>query len=272
MALQSGRVEDAAVLLDDAEALHGDPGPVLAQALLAWRTGDLEVADARFEEAAESLHATSAEPHAWLHLQRGLLDLDRGRLDDALAHYQSADATLDGHLLIDEHVAEIQWRQGDTAAAEATLVDVVERTGGPEYMGMLAELALSRGAEAEAAAWVAEADAIHAEQLAMYPEAAAGHALDHALRFGTPDAALALAEANAATRPNGGALASLAEARLGMGDASGAVEAAEAALASGWRSADIWLAVAESYAAVGRTGDAEQARAAALAFDPTCLD
>jgi hypothetical protein len=272
VALQSGRVVDAAALLDEAEALHADPAPVLGQALLAWRTGDLELADARFVEAAESLHTTSAEPEAWLHLQRGLLDLDRGRLDDALAHYRAADAVLDGYWLVDEHIAEVQWRQGDTASAEATLVDVVERTGGPEYMGMLAELALERGAEAEAAAWVARADAIYAEQLAMYPEAAAGHALDHALRFGSPAAALSLAEANAQTRPNGAALATLAEARLGVGDPAGAVSAAEAALATGWRSADIWLAVAAAYGAAGRTEDAELARAAALAFDPTCLD
>lgn len=272
VALQSGDAAGAAPLLDEAEALHADPGPVFAQALLAWRTGDLELADARFVEAGEALHATSAEPHAWVHLQRGLLDLDRGRLAEALAHYRQAEGVLDGYWLIDEHIAEIHWRRGDTALAEDMLLDVVARTGAPEYMGMLAELALARGDEADAAAWIARADAIYAEQLARFPEAAAGHALDHALAFGTPEQALALAEANVQARPNGDALASLSEARLGVGDVAGAVDAAEAALGTGWRSADIWLAVAAARAAAGEDASAAEARQAALAFDPTCLD
>lgn len=73
-------------------------------------------------------------------------------------------------------------------------------------------------------------------------------------------------------RPNGAALASLSEARLGVGDVAGAVDAAEAALDTGWRSADIWLAVAAAREPAGEGAAAADAREAARAFDPTCLD
>ena len=170
--LQTGGVDDARTLIGDARGLHVDLNLLLAEALLAWRTGEFDEADRYFASALDDYHGTSPEPVAWLHLQRGLLDLDRGRDAEAAAHYRDADAALDGWWLVEEHLAELDMRAGRWGEAEVTLRHVVETTGGPEYMGMLAEIRLAVGDTAGAQAWADRATAAFGEDQARYPEAA----------------------------------------------------------------------------------------------------
>lgn len=214
---------------------------------IAWLRGDFDVADAWYLDALSRYHGAAAEPVAWVHLQRGLIDLDQGDPAAALIHYRHADAALSGYWLVEEHIAEALWGVGELDAAEALYRDVVARTGAPELQGALGELLLERGQVAEGEALIDAATAGFAVYQDRYPEAAAGHALAHALAWADdPEGTLALAEANAGPRPNGEALALLSEARLAVGDRDGAHQAALDGLATGTRSAGLFLAASAS--------------------------
>ena len=268
IALERGQLDAAERHWRAAEEARPSMKSAAALGKIAWTRGHFEAADHRFAEALKRYHAAPQEPVAWGLLQRGLLDLDRGDAAAALAHYREAEAAMPGYWLVDEHIAEAMVLTGQTLDALALYRDVVERTGSPELQGALAELLVSAGDEEEARALIAAADATYAEQLARFPEAASGHALEHALTWGTdPATALALAEKNAALRPNGEALALLSEARLKSGDTAGARAAAEAALATGARSASIHLAAAAAARAAGDAAAAEGQLAHAKAID-----
>jgi tetratricopeptide (TPR) repeat protein len=273
VAYQQGRYDDARDGIAGARTLHDDLAADLSEAQLLWHTGDPDAALAWFDDAEGRYHGFSAEPRAWLHLQRGLVELDRGRWDEAMAHYEAADAEMSGWWLVDEHRAEILALRGDTDEARALYVDIVERTGNPEFMDALAGIARDRGYEIEATAWIARARAAYDEQLARFPEAAAGHALQHHLDFGAdPTFTLELAEHNAAQRPNGEALTLLALAQLGAGAPEKARATIEGVLATPWRSAATHVAAATIYDTLGESELAEVQRAAAVAIDPHSLD
>lgn len=270
--LHQGRYDEARALVQEALDLRPVPQPsaTATLALIFWRTGALEDADGLYAEALSVLPQEPSEAMAWLHLQRGLLDLDRGRYAEALRHYEDAGSVLSGWYLVDEHVAEIYALTGRTAEARAIYERVAEQTGSPEFFDALAEL--TAGSGGDAAPWIARARAAYEGQLQRFPEAATGHALGHYLEFGPPERALELAEANVKVRPYGGAATSLIEARLAAGRAQDAAELADATLRTAWRSADLHAAAAAAYDAVGRSEDAVEQRTLALAINPHALD
>lgn len=235
-----------------------------------WKTGQFDEAEALYLRALESYDDEETEPEAWLHLQLGLMDLDRGRWDEALAHYRAGEALISGYWLIEEHIAEILTLQGKTEEAKAMYLAIIERTGNPEFMDAMAEIHQAAGQTAEADAWLAKANVKFEEQLRRFPEAAYGHALEHYLAHGDdPQKALEMARRNHALRPNADAQRLLAEALLAAGNEDEAKTMIEAALATPVRSADLHATAAAVYAATGDTAKAEEQRAAALAINPT---
>ncbi len=148
-----------------------------------------------------------------------------------------ANRILPGWWLIEEHIAESWALTGRTREAEALYLSIVERTGHPEFMDALARIAEAKG-DTEASAWDARADQAFEKQIAKFPEAASGHALDHFLaRAENSERAIQLAEANARIRPNGEALLQLAQAYRLAGRAADARAALSRAAATGWVSA-----------------------------------
>ena len=267
LALDRGDLDEAGGRWLTYEATRDSPWTAAGLARVNWLRGDFEAADLGYEVALERYHGVSPEPVAWIHLQRGILDLDQGDLAGALAHYADADAAMSGHWLVEEHIAEAVWGLGDPAAAEAIYRDVVARTGSPELMGALGKLLIEQGRTDEGQDWIAQATAGFEAWVDRYPEAASGHALSHFLAWDpTPDRALALAEANAAARPNGEALTLLSEARLASGDREAAHAAALDGLATGTRSAGLFWAAAAS---APDAASAAWYRDAARAIDPT---
>lgn len=237
-----------------------------------WKTGDFAGAEPLYREVIEQLRGEPGEQAAWLHLMLGLMDLDRGRLDDALGHYRDAEAALPGFWLIDEHIAEALALQGKTAEALALYEDIIRRTDNPEFMDAAAEIHRAAGREDEARALLARARTAYEAQLARYPEAAYGHALAHFLDFGEdPARAVELAEANHRTRPNAEAKISLARAYLKAGRTADARATIEAALATPWNTADLHATAAEIFAAAGDPTRAADERAKAVALDPTAV-
>jgi len=187
-------------------------------AIYRWKVGDLDGADALLAQAAEDYHGRFHRPDAWYQLHRGIMDLERDQLHDAMAHYIAAKDELDGYWLIDEHMAEIHLLQGHLDKARSMYEDLVERTGNPEFMDRLAETLEQQGHDAEAEAMVAKARAAYEERLERFPEATWGHAIDHWLAWGDPAEALEMARKNAANRPNGDAKLALVQALMKAGE------------------------------------------------------
>ncbi len=235
-----------------------------------WKTGDFEGADALYLEALRDYSGTAAQPRAWLRLMRGLLDLDRGRHREAYAHYKSAAEELSGYWLVEEHIAEIRGILGEVEPATALYRDLIERTGNPVFMDALAEIYAEGGKTSEAAAMRLRAREAYESLLGRYPEAAAGHAIDHFFADESAKArVLRLAESNHGLRPNGAAKILLAKALLGAGEAERAEATIAEVLASPWRSAELHEVASEVFAARGDQERAAAELAKARAIDPS---
>lgn len=218
VALQQGRVAEAGQIFERLLAQQRDPADLARLASQRALLGRDDEADALLLEALAS--TTDAQTGAWLELQRGLLALGRGALDQAQARYDAADQRFGGWWHVDEHRAELDARQGRIDRARERYLDVIARTDDPEFMDALAELLAQREPEA-AAQWHARARAGWRERLARLPEAAYGHALSHFLHADDGAAqALQLAQANLALRPGPEAelQLALAQAKAGARD------------------------------------------------------
>lgn len=260
---QSGHYDQGRELMERAHSLHPTPQSTLALALDAWRRADFPRAEGLLDAAEGDLVVQDPTTFAWLDLQRGLMDLERGRYDQALDHYRDADAHLDGYWLVEEHIAEVLVLQGHADQALPMYLAIVERTGNPEFMDALAELQPD-------ADWPAKARAAYEEQLALYPESAAGHALGHMLEFGSPDEALELALANLQTRPNGEARELAAQAWLLQEEPAEALAVLQPVLHGPWRTASLFAVAAQVYEA--NALDPSPWREAALELNPHALD
>lgn len=270
IAFQRGDYEAARAEFERlAEAAPG-MGATSRLATYRWKTGDFDGADALYLEALRSYTGTAAQPRAWLRLMRGLLDLDRGRHRDAYAHYQNAAAELSGYWLVEEHIAEIRGILGEVEPATVLYRDLIERTGNPEFMDALAEILAEGGEAAGAEKMRLRARKAYEELLERYPEAAAGHAIDH---FFADESAtgrvLELAESNHRLRPNGAAKILLAKALLNAGEAERAEATILEVLASPWRSAELHEVASEVFAARGDQERATAELAKAKAIDPS---
>lgn len=269
LALQRGEYEEARKLLEG--AIDNKPS-LTALASLAqyhWKSADFDEAEKLYREGLEDYSGSEAEPRAWVHLQLGLMDLDRGRYDEALAHYREGEALIRGYWLIEEHIAEILTLQGQTEKAKELYQSIIDRTNNPEFMDSMAGIAQEAGDTEGAAQWIARARARYEEQMKRFPEAAYGHALEHFLEFGDdPARTVDLAERNHALRPNADAKRLLADAYLGAKRVDDARARIEEALATPMRSADLHATAAAVYAAAGDETKAQEHRDAARAINP----
>ena len=250
LAMQKGEYDKAQKLWAEAEKLSKGSADY-AYALWAFRTGDYAKAEELYSFHARNYHAREGEGAAWLDLIQAIMDLDRGRYDDALAHLDEADKDLEGYWLVDEHRAEITALKGDTKTAETMYREIIERTNNPEFMDALASILADTDRAEESKQWIDKATERYEEQLELYPEASYGHALGHFLDFGPPQRALELAEKNHELRPNVAAKILLAHAQLAMEKVDDAKKTIDAALDTPWSSADLYHTASEVYAAAG---------------------
>jgi hypothetical protein len=233
-------------------------------AMLRNKMGSPGEAAALLEAAEKRYHGGSATMKAWFKVQRGLIEWDRGQIDQALVLYAFASDELEGWWLIDEQIAEARRLKGDTAAAKALYESIIGRSGLPEHMDELARLLREGATPASAAEWIKRAETIYRARLKLLPEASVGHAVDHFLQFGTPAEALALARRNAELRPYGDAQIALAAALFRAGQAGAAAECIARVEASGWNTAQLHAIAAQINAALGRNAAADAQRAKAL--------
>lgn len=215
------------------------PGVLARMAQYRWKTGDVAAAEALFVEAHTRTPSSDLERRAWLQLMRGLLDLDRGRPHEALAHYEEADTLFGGWYLIEEHIAEALALTGRPREAQRLYRKLVRTTQNPEFMDALASVAEELGDREEAEDMMVRATAAYEARLLRFPEASFGHALDHYLDRGDAERAVELAEKNHAIRPSAEAATKLAQAYRLAGRAEDARRAVKLALATPWSTPEL---------------------------------
>ncbi len=270
LAMQAGDEKTARKHFEASLAAKRTTSSLSSAAVFYWKTGDFDRAEALFREALGAYHGKPMEPRAWMHLNLGLLDLDRGRYEDALAHYREAETFMKGFWLIDEHIAEILTLEGKTEEAKALYLDIIERTHNPEFMDAMAGILFEAGKDEEAKTYVQMARKRYEEQTAKYPEAAYGHALGHYLEFGDdPAFVLELAQKNYDLRPNAEAATMLAQAQLKAGDAKAAQKALAPILKTAFKSAELYSTAAQVQSELGKDEKAQALLKKAQAIDPT---
>ncbi len=243
---------------------------LVALAQFHWKTGDLTRADQLFSEAeAEAGHGE----RAWLCLVRALFEASRERWDAAGAAIDRGLLERPGWWQLEEHRGQVLFEQGALEEARAAYEDAYAHAPSPEIADALAVLALEQGRRGDAAELSARAEAMHEERIALFPEAAAGHALDHFLLLSDDlDRAIALAELNRDARPYGESQAKLAIAYARAGRWDDALEVVYLLEASPWCTAESEAIAALVHAQVGDRARALSHRDRATELAPSAID
>ncbi|MFO0684872.1 MAG: hypothetical protein U0234_22635 [Sandaracinus sp.] len=164
----------------------------------------------------------------------------------------------DAHL--DQIAAEIAELRGNDDEALHLFRQVAARTSSPQAMDGAARILRARGDEIAARELVETARQSYDAQLALFPEAAAGHAIDHWLRLESDDVdrMIEIAELNAEARPYGETRLKLAMAYLLAGRIVDARTVIDAVRATEWRTPELVLLEALTSPS---DGDAQEALA-----------
>lgn len=266
IAFYRGRYAEAAGLYGT-----GDAGP-FRRAVYAGRTGDFDGALRLLDDQERSLKFPTALALANLAIQRGELELQRGRRDAASAHFTRAERLFPGFWLAQAHSAQMLALQGRQAEAIARFQALATERSAPEAMDALAAIYRAKGDFANAAVWSGRAGEIWSRRLAQIPEAAWGHAVEHELAFGEPARALDLARRDHAARPYGATAVSLAWALLANARPAEALAVLKPVNDGPYVSAEAHAAAAQAQALLGQSDAAETERAAALAINAHALD
>lgn len=240
-------------------------------AVLHARSGNVSEAQGLLEHTQRLSPSADAQFKAWLHVQRGVLALGKGRPDQARALYELAAAEVAGWWWVEEHIAEVLALEGDTDAAIARYQGLAAKPGLPEHHDALAQLLRQSAHASRANPHIERAAQLHAARMALLPEAAIGHALEHSLHFGSPQQALALARQNLRLRPNSEARLQLAQALYKAGEPRAALAEVERLLASGIDTAQAHAIAAQLAAALGQSDRADRARDAARLRNPRAM-
>jgi len=276
LAFYSGRYAEARQTYAGAAALQ--EGAPVAIRLANWhmKMGQFDAALAQIEVARKSVKTPTRLFHANLLLQKGSIEMARGDWQAAEVCFTAANTAFPGYWRIQVFVAQMAAARGDLAAAEKAYRAIIARAPSgdapPEVMDALAGLYRTAGDGGNSRVWADRAAAGWARRLAMLPEAAVGHALEHELVLGSPAKALDLARRNFAARPYGDALVMLGWAQLANGQPEAAARTMTGLEASGWRTAQQYVVLSEALALLGRSDASQAARSTALAINPRSFD
>jgi len=256
---QEGRYERARVTLEGLIA-ENRTWDNLARLAYWWsKMGDMDAADRLYVEAADELTAKEMRSYAWVELQRGVLDLARGRYEDAAVHYARANRAYSGYWHVEEHVAELLAAQGLFEEASARYEELLTGVAKPELQQTLGELYLLMGEAERASPWLDRA-------LENYLESARCgdvHYYHHLTDFYADvreDVAEALrwARLDWEMRPNYATQAALAWALYRGGQVPEAARMIKQALESGVRESGLFVQAAGIFGAAGSAGESKR--------------
>ena len=233
---------------------------LMRQAAFQTQTGHADKADALFVEATDAVKIDREFNRASIELQRGLLDLEAERYQDAYEHYKTANTQYPGWYLVEEHIAEVLCLLGQCEEAETRYIDLIRRTESPELMASYADVLETLKRPEEAESFRKRADKRYDELLKRFPEALGGHGLEYFLAR-NPKRALALATKNAELRQDGEALTLLAEAYLVNDDKKKAESTLQRVLQTPYRKPSMHALAAQIFEATGNTSKAKAHKA-----------
>ncbi len=250
-------------------AIDGAPSSALCrQALLESWMGKPDKALATIEACEVAPATRTPQFAASAAMQRGVIELNRGKWDDALTHFKSAEKHFPGNWMTAMRLAQMRALNGDIDGAIADFTAIAEDTNIPDPMDIIAGLYRAKGNGAASKAWAARAGALWAKRMKQFPEAAAAHALEHELAFGDPKRALALAKVNVRARPFAESYLGLAKAWLANGRPDITVALIEKVNRSGWVSTQQYLLLSEAQSIRGQADESEAARMMAIKINP----
>ena len=258
IAFQEGRYSEARAALET--LAEEDPAwDVLARiAHIEGKMGDAEKADQLYLQAEDEITAKEMRSFAWVELQRGLLDLSRGRVDDALAHYEMADRAYSGYWLTAEHIGDALGSAAhyERVLREVDKPEVAQKLGGLSHDGRAEELfahALSGYLES------AERGEVHFYHHLTEYFADVRHDGGQAVKWARKDIAL---------RDNFNTQTALAWALHCAGRSAVGVRYIERALASGVKDAGIFSKAALIFEGAGEPGKAHEWEHRATSLNP----
>lgn len=256
-----------------ADAYNTDPSPNTIFRLATWHKylGQFDTAIGLYAKDALSQRSATPQMLAAYHLQIGALELQRGNWDLAHTYFREADVLFPGYWLTEAHIAQMLAVEGERAKAKRMYRAIIRETGNPDVMMALANVHEFESDDEAAATLRNRAKSAFEMRLARLPEAYFDHALDLALTTGDNAAALKLAQSNFKARPYGDAKMALARVHTANGNPRKAVTLLKEVLASGWRSVEQHLDLAEAYDQLGETKAAAEQRKRALALNPKAL-
>ena len=242
---------------------------------LGWyhlQTGQPDLARKAYDEViALARQFNVPQQHAWGLLMRGIVDLETGKLDEALRYFKQADETFSGWYLIQEHIAEVYASTGKLKEAEGLYLKVLDQAPKGEFMDALADVYEAMGRKGDASAWRDKAKVAYERDLKVLPSSAYGHALDHYLTQ-DKDRALELAQANHDLRPGMEAKLKLAQAHMLHSQADEAEALIEAIMASPYRTSESLATASKFYAKRGASARASQYEQQARALNPDAME
>jgi tetratricopeptide (TPR) repeat protein len=268
----SGHYAAALTQYRKAQGVVDGAGAEFRLAMVALKTGQPDEARVRFERSARINRGRTRQFMANVWLQIGVVELSRGKWDEAETAFARGDAIFPGYWLIEAHRAQMTALRGRTAAAARQYQAIVARTGQPDVIDALAVLYRNAGNGPQSRAWAARSEAIWNRRLQQLPEAAYAHALEHELILGDPAKALDLAQKNMAARPYGDSATMLAWTLIANGRAGEAVRVLAALNRTPWRTAQQYVALSQAQAMLGHSAESDAARDEALKLNPRAMD
>ena len=269
LAFQEGRYDSSRREFE--ELIGENPTWDVIARLAHWkgRFGEIEEADRLYEQAEDDLTAKQMLSYAWLELQRGMLDFNRGRYEEAWGHYRRAEASYPGHWHTAEHYAELFAAEGDFAQAEALLKQIIERTSKPEMQQALGELYLFTDRPEAAQPWLDRALPAYMDSVGR----GGVHYLHHLADFFSdaredPAEALRWAKQDERMRPNFLTQSALAWALYRNGRIQEALIYFDRVLDSGIRDAVLYSSAAEVFEAAGDAAASSRLADLALQINP----
>jgi len=202
LAVQDGRLDEAAALYAEARASHAGWEVLARLASLSVLRGDYDGADRLYAEAEDDVDAKAMRTFAWLELQRGRGAFARGRFDEVALRYDRAARAYGGYWLVEARRAELAAARGQGREALALYTRVAEQTQSPEIAQATGELYAYLGRPVDAAHWYRRALAAYTRSV-DHGEVHYLHALAafHSDVSGDSAEALRWAEADRQLRP-----------------------------------------------------------------------
>ena len=260
VSLQQGRYSDALLAFEALDDQAPSTESAFRLANYYWQLGDESSFEQWMKTASNRVIGKAPRTRAGISLRLGIADLNRGRYEEALAHYNDALRLFAGYWLIEERIAAIDVIQGRLLLAENKYRDLIRRTNSPMFRIALAkilQLMSVDGVSVEAMRLTQAAKDQLDKMVELIPESMASHALEISLHVDEPEKALALAENNQQIRPNGEASVLLVQAYTLTGKMNKAQELLGSVLASPYRSPDLYATASVVFLI---NGEPQQAR------------